>query len=196
MASDEELFHEWQQGGKGALEALVYRHHAPLVAHLARLTGDHALAEDLAQETFLRLIRDARLYQYPRPFLPWLYTIARNQAINHARSAYERHVQRAPKAPTTPETPGAAAPDPAEWLERQERRDGLRQALAELTFEQRETLSLRFGQELSVQETAAVLGLPAGTVKSRTFNALRRLRSALEQQEKSSESAERDARYG
>ena len=192
MASDEELFHVWQQGGKGALEALVYRHHAPLVAHLARLTGDHALAEDLAQETFLRLIRDARLYHYPRPFLPWLYTIARNQAINHARSAYERHVQRASEAPEA----ASAAPDPAEWLERQERRDGLRQALATLTFEQREALSLRFGQELSVQETAAVLGLPVGTVKSRTFNALRRLRSALEEQEKSSESAERDARYG
>lgn len=192
MASDEELFREWQQGGKGALEALVYRHHAPLVAHLARLTGDHALAQDLAQETFLHLIRDARLYHYPRPFLPWLYAIARNQAINHAKSAYERRVQR---TPDTPE-PAGAAPDPIEWLERQERRDGLRQALAELTFEQREVLSLRFGQELSVQETAAALGLPVGTVKSRTFNALRRLRSVIEQQEKPSDGAERDARYG
>jgi RNA polymerase sigma-70 factor, ECF subfamily len=195
MASDEELFHEWQQGGKGALEALVYRHHAPLVAHLARMTSDHAVAEDLAQETFLRLIRDARLYHYPRPFLPWLYTIARNQAINHAKSAYERRVQRAPEAPEPPEA-ASVAPDPAEWLVRQERRDGLRQALATLTFEQREALSLRFGQELSVQETAAVLGLPVGTVKSRTFNALRRLRSALEEQEKSAQGAERDAGYG
>jgi hypothetical protein len=44
MASDEELFHEWQQGGKGALEALVYRHHAPLVAHLSRLTSGSSLA--------------------------------------------------------------------------------------------------------------------------------------------------------
>jgi RNA polymerase sigma-70 factor (ECF subfamily) len=192
MDSDEELFHEWQQGGKGALEALVYRHHAPLVAHLARLTGDHALAQDLAQETFLRLIRDSHLYQYPRPFLPWLYTIARNQAINHSKSAYERRVQRAPEAPEGAD----AAPDPVEWLERQERRDGLRQALAKLTFEQREALSLRFGQELSVQETAVALGLPVGTVKSRTFNALRRLRLALEEQEKSAQGAESDARYG
>jgi RNA polymerase sigma-70 factor (ECF subfamily) len=55
----------------------------------------------------------------------------------------------------------------------------LRQAIAELTFEQREVLSLRFGQDISVRETAAILGLPEGTVKSRTFNALRRLREAL-----------------
>jgi RNA polymerase sigma-70 factor, ECF subfamily len=192
MASDEELFREWQLGGKGALEALVYRYHAPLVAHLARLTGDHALAEDLAQETFLRLIRDAHLYHYPRPFLPWLYTIARNQAINHSKSAYERRVQRTAESPETP----SASPDPAEWLERKERREGLRQALAELTFEQREALSLRFGQELSVQETADALGLPAGTVKSRTHNALRRLRSVIERREKSSEGAEKGARYG
>jgi RNA polymerase sigma-70 factor (ECF subfamily) len=72
-------------------------------------------------------------------------------------------------------------PDPAVWLERLERRQGLQAALAGLSFEQREVLSLRFGQELSVEETAAVVGVPAGTVKSRVFTALRRLRGLLEE---------------
>jgi RNA polymerase sigma-70 factor, ECF subfamily len=176
MTPDEDLFREWQQGAVGALEALVRRHHAPLLAHLVRLTGNPALAEDLAQETFLRLVRDARLYHYPRPFLPWLYTIARNLVLNHYQSAHTRHIDYSGGAiPDAVDT----APDPEEWMERWERREGLRQALAELTFEQREVLSLRFGQELSVRETAAVLGLPEGTVKSRTYNALRRLREAI-----------------
>ena len=179
MIADEELVREWQQGSAGALEALVQRHHAPLLAHLARLTGDAHVAEDLAQETFVRLVRDAHAYRYPRPFLPWLYTIARNLARNHWQSAYYRHVQ-VDSAAASADTP-AGDPDPATWLERLERRQGLQAALAGLSFEQREVLSLRFGQELSVAETAAVVGVPAGTVKSRVFTALRRLRGLLEE---------------
>ena len=83
-------------------------------------------------------------------------------------------------AAASADTP-AGDPDPAAWLERLERRQGLQAALAGLRFEQREVLSLRFGQELSVQETAAVVGVPAGTVKSRVFTALRRLRDRLEE---------------
>ena len=99
------------------------------------------------------------------------------------QSAYARHVEH---GLAVPESAGAE-PDPADWLERWERREGLRAALATLTFEQREALSLRFGQELTVHETAAVLGVPEGTVKSRTFTALRRLRDALKQREVSDE---------
>ncbi|HEY7339730.1 MAG TPA: sigma-70 family RNA polymerase sigma factor [Ktedonobacterales bacterium] len=179
MAADEELFREWQQGSAGALEALVQRHHAPLLAHLTRLTGNPLLAEDLTQETFLRLVRDGASYRYPRPFLPWFYTIARHLARNALQSAYARHVEHRQTLPDS----ASDEPDPADWLERWERREGLRMALATLTFEQREALSLRFGQELTVQETAAVLGVPEGTVKSRTFTALRRLRDALKQRE-------------
>lgn len=177
MVADEELFREWQQGSAGALEALVGRHHAPLLAHLARLTGDAQVAEDLVQETFVRLVREAHSYRYPRPFVPWLYTIARNLARNHWQSAYQRHVR------TGAEQPEAVGhdPDPAEWIERLERRHGLQAALAGLSFEQREVLSLRYGQEMSVEDAAATLGVPPGTVKSRAFNALRKLRERLEQ---------------
>jgi RNA polymerase sigma-70 factor (ECF subfamily) len=175
MTADEELFREWQGGSAGALEALVRRHHAPLLAHLYRLVGDRTLAEDLAQETLLRLVREAHAYRYPRPFAPWLYTIARNLARNHWQSAYHRRVA----VGADPAAARVGAPDPAAWLERAEQREGLRAALAALSFEQREVLSLRYGEELPVAEAAARLGLPAGTVKSRTFAALRRLRALL-----------------
>lgn len=179
MTTDEDLFHEWQRGSAGALEALVRRHHAPLLAHLARLTGNPQLAEDLAQETFLRLVRSAHSYHYPRPFLPWLYTIARHLARNAQVSAYAQHVALGAEIPDAPST----EPDPEEWLERWERREGLRAALQSLSFEQQEVLSLRFGQGFSVEETAGVLGIPPGTVKSRCFVALRRLRELLERRD-------------
>jgi len=170
--TDEDLFREWQQGSAGALEALVQRYHAPLIAHLFRLLGDVHLAEDLAQETFVRLVRATQVYRYPRPFRPWLYTIARRLALNERRRASYRYEE--PRA----QLPAAAldAPDPAEWLERLEQRSLLQQALAGLSFEQREVLSLRFGEGLDVNETAVLLGIPAGTVKSRTFAALHHLR--------------------
>jgi RNA polymerase sigma-70 factor (ECF subfamily) len=186
MEADEELFREWQQGSTGALEALVQRHHAPLLAHLTRLTGNPHLAEDLAQETFLRLVRDGASYRYPRPFLPWFYTIARHLARNALQSAYVRRVESRAALPEQTSN----EPNPAEWLERWERRAGLLAALAELSFEQREVLSLRFGQDMSVQETAAVLGVPEGTIKSRTFTALRRLRDCLRQHDEIDEQRE------
>jgi RNA polymerase sigma-70 factor, ECF subfamily len=176
MATDEELFQEWQSGKADALATLVQRHHAPLVAHLYRLLGDAQQAEDLAQDTFFRLVRYARSYRYPHPFLPWFYRIARNLAHTYQESAYHRYVDREAGLPETLVDGG----DPQTRVERQELQADLLNALAHLSFEQREALSLRFGQELSVNETAEVLGVPAGTVKSRTFSALRLLRTYLE----------------
>jgi RNA polymerase sigma factor (sigma-70 family) len=176
MTSDEELFRHWQLGIAEALEALVQRYHRVLLAYLYRLVGEVHTAEDLVQETFVALVREAQSYHYPRPFAPWLFAIAHNLARNHRNSAYHRHVQLGQSLPETP----AAEPDPSELVERWTQRDDLREALVLLTFEQREVLSLRFGQEMSVKEVADLLGIPAGTVKSRTFQALRILRRYLQ----------------
>src|SRR5260370_40402060 len=92
MSTDEELFRQWQSGKADALATLVQHHHAPLVAHLYRLLGDAHLAEDLAQQTFFRLVRHARSYDAARPFLPWFYRIARNLASTSRESASHRHV--------------------------------------------------------------------------------------------------------
>ena len=176
MISDEELFRQWQTGNADALETLVQRYHRGLFTYLYRLVGQVQIAEDLVQETFVLLVREAHAYQYPRPFAPWLYTIARNLARNEHASAYHRHVEVGPAFPETP----TSACDPAELVERWAQRDDLQYALVHLTFEQREVLSLRFGQEMSVKEIADLLGIPEGTVKSRTFQALRILRQHLD----------------
>jgi RNA polymerase sigma-70 factor (ECF subfamily) len=184
MVTDEDLFRAWQHGDAGALETLVQRYHAPLLAHLYRILADSHLAEDLVQETFIRLIRHAQSYHYPRPFRPWLYAIAHHLASHYHTSAYARRVELRAEMPAMQ----ARELDPAEWFERWERHHGLRKALTHLSIEQREVLSLRFGQDLSIQETAAILSIPPGTVKSRTFTALRLLRSHLEEHASDTES--------
>ena len=192
MLTDEDLFRAWQHGDAGALETLVQRYHAPLLAHLYRVLADTYLAEDLAQETFIRPIRDARSYRYPRPFRPWLYAIAHHLACNHHTSAYARRVSPRAEMPDLQ----AREPDPAEWFDRWERHHNLRTALMHLSMEQREVLSLRFGQDLSIPETAAILSIPSGTVKSRTFTALRLLRSYLEEHTCNTESRQGGQHHG
>jgi RNA polymerase sigma-70 factor (ECF subfamily) len=155
-----------------------------LLAHLYRVLADPHLAEDLVQETFIRLIRHAQSYRYPRPFRPWLYAIAHHLASHYHTSAYARRVELRAQMPAMQ----SREPDPAEWFERWEHHHGLRKALTHLSIEQREVLSLRFGQDLSIQETAAILSIPPGKVKSRTFTALRLLRSSLEEHVSDTES--------
>jgi len=176
MISDEELFRQWQHGNAEALEELVQRYSRALFDYLYRLVGQVQSAEDLVQETFVSLVREAHSYCYPRPFAPWLYTIAHNLARNDRMSAYRRHVELSQALPETP----TSALDPSELVDRWARHDDLQVAMRHLTFEQREVLSLRFGQEMRVQEVADLLGIPAGTVKSRTFQALRILRRYFE----------------
>jgi RNA polymerase sigma-70 factor, ECF subfamily len=176
MTSDEELFRQWQRGHVDAFETLVQRYQRPLLSHLYNLVGSAQTAEDLVQETFVRLVREAQSYRYPRPFFPWLYTIARNLALKELSRAYHRHVELGMALHEAP----SGEPDPEEAVERWEQRHDLQRALVCLSFEHREVLSLRFSQELSVKEVALLLGIPAGTVKSRTFQALHRLRQYLE----------------
>src|SRR5438270_225797 len=93
MITDEELFREWQSGSTAALEILVQRYHAPLLAYLFRLLGDLQLAEDLVQEFFARLVRDVRTYHYPRPFRPWLYAIAHHLAFNQHQNIPSSYIR-------------------------------------------------------------------------------------------------------
>jgi RNA polymerase sigma-70 factor, ECF subfamily len=171
--TDENLLLAIQRGERVAVAPLVERHHSPLIGYLYRLTGgDRALAEDLAQETFLRLISTVQRYAYPRPVKPYLYQIATNLARDHFKSASVRHA-----APLSESHPAD------EWVEQSvltglAARDAA-SALAELPSVQRETVLLRYFQDLSLNEIAELLGIPVGTVKSRLSLGLKRLRERL-----------------
>lgn len=167
--SDEELFRVWCAGDTGALEMLFRRYQAPLGRHLSRMLDDPAAAEDVVVETFMRLDRHRQRWREGRPLRPWLFTIARNLARNRLRAL--RLWNWLPLAAVR-DAPAPPPPD-TEIVRR------VAAALAALPAAQREACSLRLLGELSVEEIAAVTKVPAGTVKSRLFHGLRRLRSVL-----------------
>src|ERR671937_2566879 len=83
--TDEELLAAYQQGDPGAFESLLRRHRAPLFTFLLRMLGDREKAEDLAQETFLRIVKGASGWEHRARFQTWLYTIARNLCVDASR---------------------------------------------------------------------------------------------------------------
>ena len=171
-STDEQLARRMQRGHTSDLALLVERHHGLLLGFLYRLTGgDRSLAEDLTQETFLRALRSIQQYQTSRPFKPWLYAIAVNVTRDYFKRAETRH------AVILTDDELLALPDPFE-LEETIEVDGprLASAIGALPVQQREAIILRYYQDLSLAEMAAVLSVPIGTVKSRLSLGLRQLR--------------------
>src|SRR5690349_20188952 len=146
----------------------LYAAEAPgLFSFLAYRTGDRALAEDLLADAFERALRARGRFDRRRGSQKtWLYAIALNCLRDHARraSAEARAVERAETSPARPEGDPLAAV---------EHRDELGRALATLSAEERESIALRFGADLTVPEIAKVLGEPLTTVEGRVYRALR-----------------------
>jgi RNA polymerase sigma-70 factor (ECF subfamily) len=160
--SDEEL-----------LRALWAEHGGPLLAYATRLTGgDRQRAEDIVQETFLRAWRHPEALDPDRGSpRPWLCTVARNIAVDAHRSRQARPPEVGADALSL-----VAVPDDADrvleaWI--------VSDALRALSMEHRDVIVETYYRGKSVAEAAAALRIPAGTVKSRTYYALRALRLAL-----------------
>lgn len=156
------------RGDEGALGLLMERHGASLHGLLARLAGDGATADDLFQETWLRIVRSAPRFDPRRRFRPWAFRIATNLARDEHRRRRVRlgEGQRRAEEERAPE-----AGDPAEARE-------VRERLQALPGHLREPLLLRYFGGLDEGEIAEALGIPRGTVKSRLHHAVARLRAA------------------
>ncbi|HEY7125429.1 MAG TPA: RNA polymerase sigma factor [Ktedonobacterales bacterium] len=177
--SDERLMAAITAGEAAALAALVERHHSPLLGYLYRLVGgDRPLAEDLCQETFLRLMQQ-RSYQCGRPFKPWLYAIATNLARDHYKSAAVSHALRQREVEASMQEPRDTAPGPEAAALAAEQGREIAAALDRLGEEYRVALLLRFYSGFSLQEIADTLHIPLGTVKSRLSVGTHRLREML-----------------
>jgi RNA polymerase sigma-70 factor (ECF subfamily) len=181
LPTDEQLALGVQNGTVDGLTALVERHYGALIGYLYRLSGgDRLLAEDIAQEVFLQVIRAIQQYQYPRPFKPWLYAIATNLARNHYNRPDTRRTVSSDRLLSGRSVSGTSAEDAI--LESDEAQQ-VSALLAALPDHQREAVVLRYYQELSLAEIADVLGIPVGTVKSRLSLGLGRLRALMEQED-------------
>jgi len=171
---DEQLAEQLKQGDRSALTPLVERHYGALIGYAYRLTyGDHSLAEDLVQETFLRVLRGIHTYVYPRPFKPWLYAIASNLARDQFKSADARYTDALDEAFEIATEVDSAALSGDEIAQ-------IHAALQRLPTHQREALVLRYYNDLSLQEIADALHIPVGTVKSRLSLGLGRMKQMLE----------------
>lgn len=181
LESDEQMYARVRAGDRTALAGLVERYHGPLLKFLTRMTGQPQMAEDLVQETFIRLLRYCG--SSPQCFRPWIYQIARNLARDTFRSAaVRRETDYLPDEDQ--ESEWMADPLETENLALQTSdRQQVNALLQNLPARQREVIVLRFYQELSLEEISTITGAPLGTVKSRLFHGLRRARMILEQEE-------------
>jgi RNA polymerase sigma-70 factor, ECF subfamily len=156
------------------VRALYDEHGAVLTSYVAAITHDHQAAEDIVQETILRAWRRAgHLAADGRPLRPWLMRVARNLAIDRQRRATTAREQA-----RSGELEGIAG---VESFDRELDMWQLTDALRQLSPAHREVLVELYFRGRNVAESAHVLGIPPGTVKSRSYYALRALRLILEE---------------
>jgi RNA polymerase sigma-70 factor (ECF subfamily) len=169
-------------GDVDAVAALMERYQHRLYRYLLRVVREPATAEDLFQQTWLRVMERIRSYDPQRNFESWLFALARNLAIDHLRRYRPESLDEPlPSGDSRVELIAGASPRALDQLLACERAGWLTEAVVELPLVFREVLTLRFEEEMKLEEIAAVLGLPLGTVKTRLHRALKRLRGALEE---------------
>ncbi len=181
MITDEQLLASYAQGDQPALAELIRRYQQELFAFLARFVSDAAAADDLFQETFFQVHRNAKSFDAGRRFRPWLFTIAANKARDHLRATGRHYVQSldntAGRGGSDESTTfvdlmdSGMAPPPLE-IAGGEDRAAVQRILAALPGHYREVLVMSYFHEFSYKEMADMLHIPLGTVKSRLHAAL------------------------
>jgi len=187
-AADEDLMVQYQAGEVRAFEVLLGRHKKPVFNFILRFVGDRETAEDLLQETFMRVIKGAEAYKRQAKFTTWLYTIARNLCVDQTRRRkHRRHASL--------DAPMSASEDSGTLLDvipgsemasdrksvSKELHETMQRAIGGLSEEQREVFLMREFLDMPFKQIADVVGVPENTVKSRMRYALEKLRLELDE---------------
>jgi len=162
------------------LDRLIEQYQHRLLRYLVYLSGNRELAEDLFQETWIRVLERGHQYDGRHEFSTWLYAVARNLTIDYLRKkspvSLDGLMENDEHAPFEP-------PDtrPMAWevMQQHEQAARVSAALVSIPAEYRETVVLRFQEGLALEEIATVTGAPLGTVKSRLYRGLNMLMSRL-----------------
>jgi RNA polymerase sigma factor (sigma-70 family) len=166
-------------GDRHAYAELVSRH-AQVAMRTAALLGAGGDAEDVVQEAFVKAYGVLERFRPEAPFRPWLLRIVANETRNVHRASGRRNARERRAWEQTQPLLLARPDDPAEAAVSQERQEALVHGLAQLSPAQQQVVTCRYLLDLDEAETAAVLGWPRGTVKSRLHRALTRLRDVLD----------------
>ncbi|MDD5542018.1 MAG: RNA polymerase sigma factor [Acidobacteriia bacterium] len=188
-ATDVELARGIRQGNPEAVAVLVERYSPRLHRYLAHLVNESAGAEDLLQETWLRVMEHIDSYNVRQPLAAWLFTIAHNCAIDSFRREKKFAARKIAESMEDPSDDGMdkfpdGRPSVLADLEDQEIQDRTAKFFGVLPAHYREALALRFQQEMPLQEISRVLQIPLSTVKSRLKRGLELLRDRLVAQER------------
>ncbi|MBN1825894.1 MAG: sigma-70 family RNA polymerase sigma factor [Candidatus Eisenbacteria bacterium] len=184
--TDEELMLLYQQGEEDAFTELVHRYKNKIVSTAYRVVGDYAKAEDVAQETFLRVHRNAARYRSIARFSTWIYTIALNVARNELRNTKRKRLVSLDGfgAATDSDQGTYDIPDessrPDDDASDRELNEIIHRTLKRLPVRYRTVLVLRDVQELTYEEIAEILKVPKGTVKSRMNRARQKFKELVE----------------
>ncbi len=162
------------RGGREAFAALVDAYAKPIFNLAFRMTGSRQDADDLAPETFLRAYRHLKQFDPEKRFFSWLYTIALNIIRNHRKSGPER-TAKTDDSPLEPADPA----NPEGLILAGEKARLLESCLRKLPAELKEAVVLRYYQDLSFEEIAAVTDASVSAVKMRTYRGLERLRALM-----------------
>ena len=163
------------------LDRLIEQYQHRLLRYLVYLSGNRDLAEDLFQETWIRVLERGHQYDGRHEFSTWLYAVARNLTIDYLRKKSTRSLdglmedeERAPLQP--------ADTRPMAWevVQQHEQAERINAALVSIPAEYRETVVLRFQEGLALDEIATITGTKLGTVKSRLYRGLNMLMSRLQ----------------
>ncbi len=187
-ATDEMLMVRYQRGERAAFVELVRRHSRPIYNFVLRQLRSPALAEDVTQDVFMRLVQNAAEFKHEARFLTWLYTIARNLCIDQLRKiSHRRHASLDQPASNDPGgqplMESISDPNPQVSAERSalsaQVRSSIVKAVDSLPDDQREVFLLREVANLPFRDIAEITGVGENTVKSRMRYALDRLKEAL-----------------
>lgn len=164
------LLHKCRCGDELAWETLVRRYQSRVYALSYHYVLNAEDARDLAQDIFIKVYRNLRKCPEAEQFLPWLFRIARNAAIDHLRRRDARP-STAHASPLKVDSLSVSSPDPEQHWFMQARRELFQRALKMLTRLNREIIILKEIQGLTLEETAGILKVPVGTLKSRSHRA-------------------------
>lgn len=182
LERDAELMLRAKGGDEASFGALLERQRGPVIHFLYRMVGNQAVAEELAQEVFLRVYRARTTYEPSAKFTTWLFRIATHVALNHLR---DRRGDKSAES-LDAEAPGVKprqVPDPRPNVEqemlREVRLDRVREAIRNLPTKQRAAVLMHKYQEMGYSQIAAALGCSEPAVKSLLFRAYEYLRARL-----------------
>jgi RNA polymerase sigma-70 factor (ECF subfamily) len=185
--TDADIMLRVKAGDQAAFEYLVQKYRRPMVSFMYRMARNSAAAEDLAQEVFLRVYRSRENYEASAKFTTWLYRIATNLAVNHARdSRHERpEVQVSLDEPdddtgTTLELPDASL-NAEQQMVRRERMLAIRRKVEALPEQQRLAVIMHKYQQMDYKQIADVLKKSESATKSLLFRAYETLRDQLKE---------------